>query len=153
MITGSQLYDIVQCPHRVALDIFGDANERDEPNAFVELLWEQGIDHELQMVKTLGITVDISIVQAAVQEQETLEAMRRGDRLIYGGTISSGDMLGVPDLLERRGNGYIPGDIKSGSGFDGDEADGKLKKHYAFQLAHYVNILENMGFSDGTVYN
>ena len=150
MITGSQLYDFVQCPHRVALDVFGDANERDEPNAFVELLWEQGIDHELQMVQTLGITVDISIVQAAVKEQETLEAMRRGDRLIYGGRISSGDMLGVPDLLERRGNGYIPGDIKSGSGFDGDEADGKLKKHYAFQLAHYVNILENMGFSDGS---
>jgi uncharacterized protein len=41
--------------------------------------------------------------------------------------------------------GYIPGDIKSGSGFEGDESEGKFKKHYAFQLAHYVFILEQLG--------
>ncbi len=41
--------------------------------------------------------------------------------------------------------GYIPGDIKSGSGFEGDESKGRLKKHYAFQLAHYVFILEQLG--------
>ena len=39
----------------------------------------------------------------------------------------------------------MPGDIKSGSGIEGDESEGKLKKHYAFQLAQYVSILEQMG--------
>jgi predicted RecB family nuclease len=150
MITGSQLYDFVRCPHRVALDVFGNPAEKDEPNAFVELLWEQGVAHEVEIVGALGITADMSTVSAELREQETIAAMQRGEPLIYGGRISSGDMIGVPDLLEKRENGYIPGDIKSGSGFDGDESDGKLKKHYAFQLAHYANILENIGFSDGS---
>ena len=66
-ITGSMLYDLVQCPHRVTMDLFGD---------------------------------------------------------------------------------YVAGDIKSGSGKDGGDDDndgGKLKKHYAMQLALYTDILERKG--------
>jgi predicted RecB family nuclease len=64
------------------------------------------------------------------------------------GVLTASDLVGVPDLLEWAGNGYVPGDIKSGSGFEGDESDGKLKKHYAFQLAHYAFILEQLGIAD-----
>lgn len=151
MISASQLYNYTHCPHRVALDLYGDTSERDEPNAFVQLLWEQGVTHEAQIVETLGITANMKDVPLAEREQTTLDAMRRGERLIYGGRITSGDLVGEPDLLELRGSRYIPGDIKSGSGLEGeDSGDGKLKKHYAVQVAHYVQILEEIGFNNGS---
>jgi len=150
MISASQLYDFVQCPHRVTLDVHSSVAEQDEPNAFVQLLWEQGLDHERTLASSLGITANMTLVAESDRERETAAAMQRGESLIYGGRIVSGDLVGVPDLLKRRGNGYIPGDIKAGSGFEGDYDDGKLKKHYAFQVAHYVNILEELGHSDGS---
>lgn len=149
MISASQLYDFVQCPHRVVLDATRPIAERDEPNAFVELLWEQGVDHEAAIVASMNITANMRLVPAEDRERETRGAMGRGEALIYGGRLTSGDLVGEPDLLERRGSSYVPGDIKSGSGFEGDEGDGKLKKHYAFQLAHYVLILEQLGLGDG----
>jgi hypothetical protein len=68
----------------------------------------------------------------------------------FVGRLTSGDLHGEPDLLELRNGRYIPGDIKSGSGFDGDESDAKLKKHYACQLGHYVLILDQLGCGDGS---
>jgi hypothetical protein len=41
-VTASVLYDLVQCPQRVALDTFGDPANRDEISSFVRLLWERG---------------------------------------------------------------------------------------------------------------
>jgi len=149
MITASQLYAYVQCPHRVYLDAFGDQTCRDEPNAFVELLWEQGVEHEAQIVAGLGISADMSVVPVDDRERETRLAMQRGERLIYQGRLSSDDRLGAPDLLERRGDRYIAGDIKSGSGLEGDDGDTKLKKHYAVQLGHYANILDLEGLGVG----
>ena len=58
------------------------------------------------------------------------EAMQRGEPLIYSARITADDLLGDPDLLRREGDGYVAGDIKSGSGEYGDGDDAKLKKHY-----------------------
>jgi predicted RecB family nuclease len=58
--------------------------------------------------------------------------------------------VGEPDLLQLRGDFYVAGDIKSGSGFDGDEDNGKLKEHYAAQVAHYTQLLELNGYSNGS---
>ena len=69
--------------------------------------------------------------------------------LIYGGRICADDLLGDPDLLRWEGDGYIPGDIKSGSGEEGDEENGKPKIHYAVQLGLYIDILERKGLSAG----
>jgi len=43
----------------------------------------------------------------------------------------------------------VAGDIKSGADIEGedDESEGKLKRHYAVQLALYTDILGQMGFS------
>ncbi len=149
MISASQLYDYSQCPQRVSLDIFGNISERDEPDPFVQLLWESGYDHEDRIVATLNVC-DLSGIEEGLRETETLAAMKRGEPLIYGGRITYDDLVGQPDLLERRGGGYIPGDIKSGSGLKDMDSGGKLKEHYAFQLAHYVQILEGIGMSDRT---
>lgn len=76
-------------------------------------------------------------LKADEKERLTLEAMLRGDALIYGGRISADDLIGIPDLLRKEVGGYIPGDIKSGAGEEagGEDGDGKPKLHYAVQLA------------------
>jgi len=53
--------------------------------------------------------------------------------------------------LRRHGNGYMAGDIKSGTGVEGasEDTNGKLKRHYAVQLALYTDILEKLGLSVG----
>ncbi len=150
MISATQAYNFVQCPHRVALDIHGDPALRDEPNEFVELLWEHGIRHEASTVVSLGITADLSNLPLEERERETRAAMVRGEPLIFHGRLTIGDRVGEPDLLRRVVGGYRAGDIKAGSGFEGEEEAGKLKKTYAIQDAHYTDMLDEMGFSDGS---
>ena len=105
MISASQLYDFVHCPHRVSMDAFADAAERDETSPFVELLWEQGIVHENAIAEVLKITATMKTIDLADRERETLTAMARHEPLIYGGRISAGDLIGEPDLLEWTGRG------------------------------------------------
>lgn len=150
MISATQAYNFVQCPHRVAQDVHSDPALRDEPNEFVELLWKHGVLHEAETVAALGITVDFTDLPPEERERETRAAMLRGEPLIYHGRLTVGDRVGEPDLLRRVAGGYRPGDIKSGAGFDGDEDAGKLKKTYAIQTAHYTDMLDEMGMSDGS---
>jgi predicted RecB family nuclease len=151
-ITASVLYNLVMCPQRVALDAFGDPAARDLPNAFVKLLWNRGTLFERETIGKLEQPfLDLSEADDEDKENLTLQAMRRGEPLIYSGQISADDLLGVPDLLRKEAGGYIPGDIKSGAGEEGggDDLDGKPKLHYAVQLALYVDILERLKVSAG----
>lgn len=151
LISGSMLYDAVHCPHRVSMDIFEDPGLRDDPSPFLEMLWEQGWNHEFKVIERMGAGVlNLFSLETAEKEVRTLEAIHSKVPLIYAGRIRHGDLVGEPDLLFLRGDAYIAGDIKSGSGFDGEESSGKLKKHYAVQVAHYTNILELLNFSDGS---
>lgn len=149
-ITASMLYDLIHCPHRVSMDLFTDPARRDPVNPFVQLLWERGNLYEKEVISGLDIPfLDLSIYRGDEKEKLTREAMAHGEPLIYGGRISADGLLGDPDLLRREGQGYVPGDIKSGSGEEGGDEDGKLKKHYGVQLALYTNILERLGLSAG----
>jgi predicted RecB family nuclease len=152
-ITASVLYDLVQCPKRVELDMFGSPADRDEISPFIEMLWKRGTLYEDEVISSGVLTVlDLSPAQGDEKERLTLEAMRRGEPLIYSGRISAGDLLGIPDLLRRVGSGYAPIDIKSGRGKEGggdDDGDGKPKLHYAVQVALYVDVLERLGLSAG----
>ena len=74
------------------------------------------------------------------KERLTLEAMQRGEPLIYSGRIQEAGLLGDPDLLRKETGGYIAGDIKSGSGEEGPEDDVKPKLHYAVQLGLYTEF-------------
>lgn len=151
-VTASVLYDLVQCPQRVALDAFGDPANRDEINPFVRLLWERGALFERETIAKLNQPfTDLSKAGKNDRERLTLEAMARGDTLIYGGRIRADDLEGVPDILRKEMGGYVPGDVKSGRGEEGggDENDGKPKAHYAVQLALYIDILERLKLSAG----
>jgi predicted RecB family nuclease len=155
-ITGSMLYSLVSCPHRVTMDLFEDPAKRDPVNAFVELLWERGSAVERERIAGLQADfVDLQAPNAQDNLLKTSEAMAAGASLIYGGRIAAGDLLGEPDLLRKEIGGYVPGDIKSGAGEEGgggdddDEGEGRPKKTYAVQLALYVDILEQLGRSAG----
>ncbi len=151
-ITASMLYNLVQCPHRVTMDLFGDATQKDAISPFVQLLWERGQAFEREVIETLEIPcVNLRDDPAQERERLTTEAMANGADLIYGGRISADNLLGQPDLLRRAGTGYIAGEIKSGAGLEGSTGgtDGRPKKHYAVQLGLYTDILERLGFSGG----
>ncbi len=151
-VTASGLYDLVHCPQRVALDIYGDASKRDPENPFVTLLWERGTLYEKEVIAKLTVPfTDLSALRGSDKERETLAAIQRGDALIYSGRITSGDLVGEPDLLRKATGGYVPGDIKAGAGEEGggDDHDGKPKLHYAVQLGLYVDVLERLKLSAG----
>lgn len=152
-ITASQLYNLVECPKRVELDSFGDVSQRDPENAFVKLLWERGSNYEKEVVDKLSVPfVDLSGLAPEDKKAKTLDAMKKGVGLIYGGMISADDLLGVPDLLRNEGGKYAPIDIKSGRAEEGggeDDSDGKPKPHYAVQLGLYIDVLERLGLSAG----
>jgi predicted RecB family nuclease len=147
-VTAAILYDLVACPHRVTMDLFGDPAERDVVSPFVELLWERGtaFEHETMAGLTLPF-LDLSRYAGDEKERQTLAAMNRGEPLIYSGRVHADDLLGEPDLLRREGTAYVAGDIKSGSGEEGPEDLSKPKLHYAVQLGLYTDVLERLGIS------
>jgi predicted RecB family nuclease len=146
-VTASMLYDLVMCPHRVTMDLYGDPAQRDEPNPFVKMLWERGSLYEREVIAGLQMPfVDLSSYSGDEKERRTLEAMQRGEPLIYSGRIQESGLLGDPDLLRKETGGYIAGDIKSGAGEEGPDDDPSPKLHYAVQLALYTDILERKAY-------
>lgn len=149
-VTASMLYDLVMCPHRVTMDLYADPALRDEPNPFVKMLWERGSLYEREVIAGLSIPfLDLSGYSGDEKERLTLEAMQRGEPLIYSGRIKQDDLLGDPDLLRHEAGGYVAGDIKSGAGEEGPEDNSSPKEHYAVQLGLYTDILERKGLSPG----
>lgn len=134
------------------MDLFGAPKDRDEINPFIQLLWEKGALHEQNVIADVKEPfLDLSIYAGEEKERLTTEAMARGEPLIYGGRIQVDDLLGDPDLLRKRGDGYVAGDIKSGAGLEGNEDLSKPKKHYAVQIALYTDILERKELSGGRI--
>jgi len=105
-VTAAMLYDLVQCPHRPAMDLYGDPAKRDEINAFIQLLWEKGTAYEHEVIDGLTLPIlDLSRYAGDEKEQKTFETMQRGEPLIYSARISADDLLGDSDLLRREGDG------------------------------------------------
>ena len=95
--------------------MFGSPAERDAVSPFVAMLWQRGTLYENEVLASGDLpALDLSGVDGDEKERLTLGAMQRGQELIYGGRVSSGDLVGIPDLLRRSGAGYVPIDIKSG---------------------------------------
>ncbi len=103
-ITASVLYDLIQCPHRVPMDLFADPLRQDPVNPFVQLLWERGNLYEREVISGLDTPfLDLSVYGGAEKERLTRAAIARGEPLIYGGRLHAGELLGDPDLLRLEG--------------------------------------------------
>lgn len=152
LISATDLYSYVKCPHRVWRDAFDNEKLKDPPNEFIQLLWERGVTHERDVIaKQKGEIeiLDLSGIPPEERFEKTLEAMRNRIPYIYQGYLTVDELVGKPDLLELQPTGeYMPIDIKSGMGTDGDEEeeDAKLKKGYAVQIGLYVDALIRLGF-------
>ena len=84
MITAVKLYDYIQCPHRVWRDLYGPQEEKiPEVNAFVKLLWERGLNHELVVINKLEDYLDLSQGSFEQRLEKTLAAMDDKVPLIY----------------------------------------------------------------------
>lgn len=146
MISAAILYDLLKCPHRVQRDLFDDPTKRDTVSAFVEMLWERGNRFEHEVVANLSVPFeDFSGLSGDAKEAATRDALSRNVPLIYGGRLSAGDLVGEPDIIRRDGQGYTPGDIKSGAGDQGPDDGRRLKSHYGVQLALYADVLAQIG--------
>jgi hypothetical protein len=83
-ITASMLYNLVQCPHRVTMDLFADPALKDKVSPFVQLLWERGSLYEEEVIEGLSLPfVDLSHNAGDEKEKQTLDAMNRREPLIY----------------------------------------------------------------------
>lgn len=154
-VTAQDLYNYTKCAHRVYLDGHGDPKEKSEVSSFIKLLWEMGLQKELEHLGSLAGTplADLKGLSIEAAENRTRELMQSGAPLIYQGVIRDDDLLGRPDLLVRRddhtsnlGDYYYEAvDIKAGRGWE--ERDGertKFKRHYALQIMFYRNILQRL---------
>jgi uncharacterized protein len=113
------------------------------------MLWERGSAFEREVVAALPADTVSIPAESADRVAETTAAMDAGAPIILGGRIVADDLTGEPDLLIRAGDRYMPADIKSGRGEEGDGDAASLKPHYAVQVALYVDVLERMGRSAG----
>ena len=161
-ITASKLYNYLQCPHRVWRDANGQQDEKNpEPNPFVEMLWDRGVQYEKDVLVGWKDALDLSQGTYAERFENTIQAMKEGVPLIYQGLLEFKNIRGIPDFLKKMPDGlYAPVDIKSGMGRDGDDeesdSEGSLKPSYAVQLALYIDVLQRLGFEHrfkGYVYD
>jgi predicted RecB family nuclease len=151
-ITASMLYDLIACPHRVSMDLYGDPADRDDVSPFIKMLWEKGSAHEDVIMRGIDAPfLDLSGSCSDEKERLTTEAMEWREPLIYSGRITVDDLVGEPDLLRFIGHGYVAGDIKSGAGEEGREDLSQPKVHCAVQLALYTDILEQKARSAGRI--
>src|SRR5512132_690252 len=152
-ITASHLCSYLRCPHRIYRDAFDDPADKDPPNEFVQMLWEQGTQYEAEIIADMRgqrELLDLSAVPTGERAVKTLEALSQRVPLIYHGRLQTEELLGEPDLLELLPDGeYRPVDIKSGMGLEGQDEDneGNYKKSYAVQLALYTDALRQLGYA------
>ena len=131
-LTASQLYNLVQCPYRVELNIYGDPNEKLPHSEFFMKLIEDGIEHEKEVISDIAFKEVPS--EGTLEERAKITAglMKEKTPWIYQAVLLKDDLVGIPDLLEYVGDHYEPVEIKSGRG---------VKEEYAMQICFYAYLL------------
>ena len=131
-LSASQIYNIVQCPYRVELNIHGDPNEKLPHSEFFMKLIEDGVEHEKDVITEIGYK-EVS-EEGTLEERAkiTAELMKEKTPWIYQGVLLKDDLVGIPDLLEYTRDHYEPVEIKSGL---------RVKEEYAMQICFYSYLL------------
>jgi uncharacterized protein len=123
-IIATDLDSLTQCDRQVYLDHHGDPSLRVGPDAYQVWLREQGRQYEAQVISTFAVEkLPYTYDNLEIGFEITLGLMREGVKHIYQGVLIDGDLVGIPDLLERVSGPsalgdwyYRPLDIKSASG-------------------------------------
>lgn len=131
-LTASQLYNLVQCPYRVELNIYGDPNEKLPHSEFFTKLIEDGIAHEKDVISEIAFKEVPA--EGTLEERADITAglMKERTPWIYQGVLLKDELVGIPDLLEYVSDHYEPVEIKSGL---------RVKDEYAMQICFYSYLL------------
>ena len=140
-IHATDLYSLIQCDRQVYLDHHGDRSLRVEADAYQAWLRKQGQEHEAQVIQALEVhKPPYTYDNLDIGFEITLGLMKEGVKTIYQGVLIDGDLVGIPDLLERvEGESklgawhYRPVDIKSAS---------KSTQGHRLQVMAYCALLE-----------
>jgi uncharacterized protein len=141
-IRATNFYEFVKCPRKVYLHFFGDPSKRIPYSEFMREKMKEGREYEAEVIKKFTFArpeEEISYEKAA---EQTVEFMKKGEKLIYQGVLIDKNLIGIPDFLEKKkgksklGNYYYqPMDIKSGL---------SAKDTYTMQVCFYCYLLEKI---------
>lgn len=140
-IHATDLSALVQCDRQVYLDYNGDPNLRAQQSGYQKWLRDQGMQHETRVIGSFATEKPVyTYDNLEIGYEITLEFMREGVLHIYQGVLIDGDLIGIPDLLERVDGPsrwgdyhYRPLDIKLAS---------TPTEGYRLQVMAYVALLE-----------
>ncbi|MEI6559789.1 MAG: TM0106 family RecB-like putative nuclease, partial [Rhodospirillaceae bacterium] len=146
LLSAGDLNTFLGCRHASALDFRALDEDLDPapPDATIEFLQAKGIAHEqayLAQLQDEGRSVAVIPDRARLPErvQLTLDAMRRGEDVIYQAALHTGQWHGFADFLERSSEPSALG------AWSYDVADTKLSASmsasYAVQLSLYSNLI------------
>ncbi|MEI6506665.1 MAG: TM0106 family RecB-like putative nuclease, partial [Planctomycetota bacterium] len=148
-LTPTAFTAFTECPHSTTLDLACDARGEKRPRAsgeFFELITRKGNEHEEAHVRKLEASgVAITRIPPMTEGPErarelTLEAMRRGDEVIYQAFLTLDGWRGAADFLVRTtlatelgAWGYEPVDTKL--------ARKEALPHHVLQLSYYAEAI------------
>jgi predicted RecB family nuclease len=140
-IHATDLYALVQCDRQVYLDHNGDPDQRAQQTDYQKWLREQGLQHENRVMSDFAVQRPVyTYDNLDIGYEITLEFMREGVAYISQGVLIAGDLIGIPDLLER-----VDGPSRWGS-YHYRPLDVKLastpSEGYRLQVMAYEALLE-----------
>ncbi len=142
-ITARTIYNYLISPYIVYCDKFAPESEKDPIAEFQKLLFEQGQEHEKNVIETeYPKTEKISYKNKKEGFRKLLEAMKEGKQNIAGPPLLylQQGLEGRPDLIEKQDTHnsvfgeyhYIIKEIKLAK---------NIQKHHIYQTAFYNHIL------------
>ena len=138
-IRATNIYEFVKCPRIVYLNFFEDPEKKHALSDFMQKKADQGKEHEQDVIKDLVFVKPEEHIPKEQAFKQTLEFMKQGKDLIYQGTLMSGNLIGMPDLLEK-----TKGQSEFGN-YHYQACDIKLGKHikdeYLMQVMFYSYLL------------
>jgi uncharacterized protein len=146
LLTATDIANLARCARRIYLDAHGDPAAKLPPSTVRQLLWEEGREHEEEVIAGLEYA---TVLHGPPDERlaATRELMRKGERLIYHGYLETIGLAGEPDLLQRVArpsmlgeHAYVPVEIKNGGAFTNPKKT-RVKLPYALQLCAYAELL------------
>lgn len=138
-ISAMTFFKYGACPHWLYFDEYGDPENRREISDFNRRLLERGLLHEEDVMEGMEYT---EVRGKDLQERfaKTVELMKEGVPRIYHGILMADDLVGEPDILEKKTDRpsdfgsyhYAAIDIKSAE---------KLTDSHKYQLVLYGELL------------
>lgn len=141
-IKASMFFRYHACPHWLWFDAYGDPSKKAKTSEFAEKLIETGLLHEKRIIEDLAY-IEVEDGPNDVRFKKTVGLMKEGVTRIYHGLLIAGDMIGEPDILEKRTDRssslgayyYVAIEIKSAE---------RLSDAHKYQLTFYGELLKEV---------